>query len=78
MPQNAKKVKELCLRLTSVSTALPFLIENYCGRSIVFGATWFAAPAAKNESFVAASAASSLSAKNNGVLTRHVIRHSGY
>ncbi|HXG06033.1 MAG TPA: hypothetical protein VNI77_01745, partial [Nitrososphaera sp.] len=31
-----------------------------------------AAPAATNESFVAASAASSLSAKNNGVLTLNV------
>jgi hypothetical protein len=34
-----------------------------------------AAPAAGNESFVAASAASSLSAKNNGVLTLNVMRH---
>jgi uncharacterized protein YecE (DUF72 family) len=34
-----------------------------CGRYIVFGVTRFAAPAAKNESFVEAFAASSLSAK---------------
>lgn len=34
-----------------------------------------AAPAAENESFVAASAASSMSAKNNGGVLLNVMRH---
>jgi len=44
--------------------------RNSCGRSIVFAACWFGAPAAENDLLIAASAASSPSTKNNGVLTK--------
>jgi len=35
------------LRITKGTTTLPLLIDDYRGRSIVFAASWFAAPAAK-------------------------------
>ena len=34
------------LQLTKGTTTLPLSINDYCGRSIVFAACWFAAPAA--------------------------------
>lgn len=48
---------------------------DYRVRSIPFGAVWFALPAAVNESFIAASSASFDSAKWNGIVFAHVIRH---